>query len=85
MARWLAPGGVLSVVLQLPSESSAPVSRTPYPSLEFLAPVMRLVPPEVVDRLARSCLLEPISAREVPLPRGNSFWVARYRRRRAAR
>lgn len=84
MARWLAPGGVLSLVLQRPSESSAPVSSTPYRSLERLAPVMRLVPPELVDRVARSCRLEPITARDVPLPRGKSFWFGLFLRVRAS-
>lgn len=78
-ARWLAPGGVLSVVLQLPSATSAPVSDTPYPSLRSLEPLMLLVPPELVDRVARASGLQALSAREVPLPRGKAFWVGCYR------
>ena len=39
IARCLAPGAVLVVVLQLPSPESAPVTATRYKSLELLAPI----------------------------------------------
>jgi SAM-dependent methyltransferase len=83
MARWLAPGGVLSVVLQLPSGSSGPVSDTPYVSLKALAPILRLVPPAELDRLATAVGLTPEQAWRVHLPRGKAFQVALYRRRQS--
>jgi hypothetical protein len=39
---WLAPGGALGVVLQLPDAAQAAVTPTAFASLERLAPVMRL-------------------------------------------
>jgi len=44
-----APNGVLVSVLQLPSESIAVVSPSPFPSLRRLAPAMKLVPPSILQ------------------------------------
>ena len=79
MVSWLAPGGALAVVLQLPSPVSAPVSATPYPSLEALAPIMSLVPPAELDRIATSCGLGREREWQVPLPRSKALHVALYR------
>jgi SAM-dependent methyltransferase len=80
MASWLAPGGVLAVVLQLPSPRSGPVSATPYPSLQTLAPIMSLVKPAELDRLATGCGLGRERQWQVALPRGKVLHVALYRR-----
>lgn len=80
MARWLAPDGVLAVVLQLPSRLSGPVSRTPYRSLTRLEPVLRLVPPPVVERAAAAAGLQPLRSEVIPLPAGKAFALVRYRR-----
>jgi ubiquinone/menaquinone biosynthesis C-methylase UbiE len=79
MARWLRPGGALSVVLQLPSAESAPVSETPYQSLKALALVMRLVASEELERIATGCGLSEERSWRVPLPRGKAFWVGLFR------
>jgi len=81
MARWLRPGGTLSVVLQLPSKESAPVSETPYTSLKALAPLLHLVPPEELERIATGCGLSLERSWRVPLPRGKAFWVGMFRAR----
>ena len=39
---WLKPDGILSVVLQLSSEKSEPVSDTPYQALKLLSSFMHL-------------------------------------------
>jgi SAM-dependent methyltransferase len=81
LASWLAPGaGLMSVVLQLPSSKSAPVSETPYRSLQRLAPLLRLVPPEELDRVARAASLVRVRATRLELPRDKGFWVGLYRR-----
>ncbi len=46
LARLCLPGGRLVVVLQRPSACVHEVSPSPYTSVQRLAPVMRLVPPE---------------------------------------
>ncbi len=80
LAGWLAPGGVLAVVVQLESERSAPVSDTPFTSLRSLGGVMRLVPPGELERAARAAGLSPTESWREPLPRGKAFRVELYRR-----
>jgi SAM-dependent methyltransferase len=79
IARWLAPAGVLSVVLQLPGDDAA-ISPSPFHSLGQLSGLMRLVPPDELKALALRESLQLSSATEVPLPRGKAFWVARFAR-----
>ena len=45
-------GGALVAVLQLPSDAIAEVTPSPYPSLERLAPAMRLLAPQDLAALA---------------------------------
>ena len=73
------PNGVLAVVLQLPSESAAPVSPSPFTSLLSLAPAMNLVPP--CDFLASASALgfEPLSSHQNSLPSGKEFVVQVFR------
>ena len=74
--RFLAPEGALVVVLQLPSSDSAPVTTTPYKSLERLAPVMRLVSPgEFADACVLAGLRE-MKTETVPLKKGKAFYVS---------
>jgi SAM-dependent methyltransferase len=79
MAGWLRPGGVLSVVLQRPSATSAMVSETPYTSLRALASIMALVDPGEFSRLACDNGLDRLRSWEMQLPLGKRFHVAYYR------
>ncbi|MBI4870731.1 MAG: class I SAM-dependent methyltransferase [Candidatus Riflebacteria bacterium] len=80
MSAWLAPGGVLSLVLQLPSPEHAAITPTPFDSIKALSPLMRLVAPGVVAGAASACGLAPLMTRVDTLPSGKQFHVARYRR-----
>jgi SAM-dependent methyltransferase len=77
--EWLAPGGVLSVVLQLPGGGHGNVTPTEFTSLERLDPVMRLVPPGEIDRLAAAAGFSPLESRVETLESGKQFHVAAYR------
>ena len=79
VTRWLAPGAALSVVLQLPG-GDAVISPTAYPSLNRLASIMRLVPPEALVAALSPHGLGLEEAREIPLPRGKRFLAACFRR-----
>lgn len=79
VARWLAPGGVFSLVLQLPG-GDAPISSTGFASLHTLGGLMRLVDPDDLRRVATRAGLVELSARAIPLARGKSFWVATFGR-----
>ena len=79
IARWLAPQGTLSVVLQLPSDE-AQISETAFASLRALTGLMRLVPPDELRDCATSAGLVARSERPVPLARGKSFWAATFAR-----
>ena len=79
IAGWLAPGAALSVVLQLPG-GDAVISPTPYTSLNTLASILRLVPPETLVTTLAAHGLELEHRREIPLSRGKRFLAARFRR-----
>lgn len=77
-ASWLGSGGVLSVVLQLPSPASGPVTDTPYDSLKLLEPVMHLVDPTELTALAKGVELFERKSFDVDLVRGKKFRVNYY-------
>jgi SAM-dependent methyltransferase len=79
IARWLAPGGVFSVVLQLPG-GDASISATGFASLQALQGLMRLVSPAQLGEAAARAGLTETSAVVVPLARGKSFWAATFTR-----
>ena len=79
VAGWLAPGGVFSIVLQLPG-GDARISATGFTSLQSLSGLMRLVDPDELRGLATRAGLVEQSSREVPLARGKSFWAATFSR-----
>jgi SAM-dependent methyltransferase len=79
IAGWLAPGGVLSVVLQLPG-GDAPISQTGFASLHALTDLMALIPPDRFRDLAARAGLTETSSRQIPLARGKSFWAATFER-----
>jgi ubiquinone/menaquinone biosynthesis C-methylase UbiE len=80
LATWLRAGGVLSVVLQLPSPTSNKVSETPYRSLRSLGSIMHLVQPVVFKRIAGRSGLSMLQSREIDLRLGKKFHVATYRK-----
>jgi len=81
VARWLRPGGVLSVVLQLPSEDLDEITPAGYESLRLLEGFMRLVDPDEMDRLAAARGLERVLAERIRLETGKEFRLAEYRSR----
>jgi SAM-dependent methyltransferase len=85
VASWLAPGGILSAVLQLPDERQGVVSETRFSALRALEEVMRLVPPDALEHLARQAGLEAVESREVASSRGKRFFVGLYRKGGAGR
>jgi len=79
IAGWLAPGGVFSIVLQLAGGDAA-ISETGFASLQSLSGLMRLVSPDDLRALATRAGLTELSARQVQLARGKSFWAATFGR-----
>jgi SAM-dependent methyltransferase len=77
IAGWLAPGGVFSVVVQLPG-GDATISDTGFASLRALSGLLALVSPDRLRDLATRAGLTETSSRAVPLPRGKSFWAATF-------
>jgi ubiquinone/menaquinone biosynthesis C-methylase UbiE len=75
VAAWLKTGGVLSVVLQMPSPDSTPVTETSYDSLKLLEPVMQLVDPVEVGAEASNVGLSERKSFDVELKQGKKFRV----------
>lgn len=75
ISRWLRPNGILSVVLQLPNDTLAPVSETPYHSLKLLNTVMKLIEPEVFRKRAIKHKLKEAKNYKIILQSGKSFFV----------
>lgn len=80
IATMLQPHGVLVTVVQLPSDSIAEVTPSPYSSLGALAPVMHLVSPEQLRERAFAHDLPLIGERQVEVPGGKRFQVQAFRR-----
>jgi SAM-dependent methyltransferase len=78
VASTLKPGGVLSVVLQLPSVSSPAVTPTTFVSLRSLETVFRFVEPGALAEAARGESLIVSSRRTESLPAGKAFEVLRF-------
>jgi ubiquinone/menaquinone biosynthesis C-methylase UbiE len=79
--RALKPHGKLAVVLQMPTPGLPAVSRTPYTSLEKLAPVMHLFERAQFDDLARRSGFTPVSGELITLPSGKEFLFGIYHTR----
>ena len=78
--RWLAPGAILSVVLQLPVSGHSTVTETPFTSVKVLEPILKLVDPDAFEGWARSCGLIQESSRTARLATGKAFHEADYRK-----
>jgi SAM-dependent methyltransferase len=78
VATTLKPGGVLSVVLQLPSASSPAVTPTTFVSLRSLETLFRFVEPGALIEAARGEGLTLSNQRTESLPAGKAFEVLRF-------
>ena len=83
VAGWLKPGGILAVVLQLPSRSSGMVSETAYTSLRALGSIMHLVDPVAFKGRAEQCGLVLSHSRTIELLLGKGFHVATYEKEKS--
>ena len=78
VASTLKPGGVLSVVLQLPSAASPAVTPTTFVSLRSLESLFRFVEPGALVAAARGAGLTLSSRLTESLPEGKAFEVLRF-------
>jgi SAM-dependent methyltransferase len=78
--RWLRQGGVLVVVLQLPSAKSGRVTKTQFKSLKSLETIMRLVEPGYLKRLLDEIGFVEIQAYKETLESMKAFYVGYYRK-----
>ena len=78
--KWLLPDGVLTAVLQLPSEKMPAITPTPFTSLSLLVPMMELVPPAIFKAHAGKAGLVEESGEIVTPGTGKEFHVGRFRR-----
>jgi SAM-dependent methyltransferase len=80
VAEALAPGGVLSVVLQRPSISSPAVTPTPFTSLQSLEALFQFVDPDALIVAAVDAGLALDRRRTEPLLSGKTFEVLRFKK-----
>ncbi len=78
-AEWLEPGGHLSVILQLASPGDENVTPTKFKSLRLLGTVMRVVPPDDLNRVAAEVGFSELESRVETLESGKQFHVGVYR------
>jgi SAM-dependent methyltransferase len=78
IAEWLGPGGICSVVLQLPGGEGAPPA--PIKAMQIIEKAMKLVPPDELTRLFEHYGLPRKRVKTVPLRYGKSFWVGTFGR-----
>jgi len=74
-AKWLSPGGILSVILQLPSKKAGMVSQTSYKTLDLLNSIMSLVCPNELSSICKSWNLLAESEEKVTLETGKEFYI----------
>lgn len=75
---WLQPAGALWVVLQLPDETSARVTSSPFGSLAKLGGAMRLHDADGFRRIASKAGFAEASHEVLTLPGGKRFFSAGY-------
>jgi hypothetical protein len=76
----LKAGGLLGTVVQLPQATSPAVTPSPFASLQALAAILQLVPPERLRSRAQAHGYEEIESRWVESPAGKRFQVQVFRR-----
>jgi ubiquinone/menaquinone biosynthesis C-methylase UbiE len=80
LVKFLKDDGVLSVLLQLPSESHSIVSKTDYKSLESLGSIVKLVDVDLFKNLITQIGLKENSNRIITLESGKCFYHGMYER-----
>jgi SAM-dependent methyltransferase len=75
---WLSSTGVLVAVLQLPDDRLDPVTETRFPSLQALAPIMKLLTGEAFDEIAAAQGFVRLEAEVRRLASGKRMYVASY-------
>jgi len=80
IASWLAPGGALLAVLQLPAAGGAGAVPSRHASIAAVAGSMRLVPPAELERSLTGAGLLVRKAYELPVAHGRRFHVALFQR-----
>jgi len=77
---WLRQGGVLVVVLQLPSQKSGRVTKTQFKSLKRLETIMRLVEPEYLGMLLNEAGFVETQGYVETLESMKEFYIGHYRK-----
>jgi trans-aconitate methyltransferase len=77
-AAWLVPGGILSILVQLPSPSGK-VSHTPFASLKSLDSWMRLVDPGELATIVTRHGFTQVRSETIDWVGGKRFYTAAYR------
>jgi len=80
IAKWLKPGGSLTVVLQLPNEALTLVSKTPVESVNILSSFMKLVDPEWMHLKAKKYGLDEVNNYKIKLETGKNFSVLYFKK-----
>lgn len=80
ISKWLKGNGILSVVLQIPSDKSSPVSDTGYESLKSLNSILQLVNLSEFNIYIDRNKLIMIESYFNEMPNGKQFFVGIYRK-----
>lgn len=78
--RWVAPGGYLGTVLQLPSESADGVAPTGVASLQGLRDRFRLIAPQELEAEARAHGFGLVHQRRRAVASGKGLWMGLFAR-----
>ena len=78
--EWLVPNGMLTTVLQLPSEGMAAITPTRFASLSRLGSLMKLASPATVIAYARKAGFVEDSGEVVTPGSGKEFYVGGFRK-----
>ena len=79
LKRHCRPGGLLATLVQLPHREHGVVSPSPYKSLNLLAPVMKLIAPAELSRLAVAAGFAAAECELIELPSGKQFSLQTFR------
>jgi len=77
----VAPGGTLSAVLQLPSETTPSVGAGGFPSMQNLGPHFSLVNPIGFREALEAGGFQLVRQSRRPVPGGKAFWMGIFHRR----
>jgi threonine dehydrogenase-like Zn-dependent dehydrogenase len=76
----VAPGGYLSIVLQLPASNQPGVTATPFASIQTLASNFALIEVSEFRGLLESRRFQLLQEEQLPLPTGKSLWFGIFRK-----